>query len=265
MIRWISLLSIMLFSTAGFATEPLSAEEITKSLRRSSLVFAAPDWDGYTNTDGTGLYWEILKEVYEPLGFELRLQNMPFNRSMRLMTKYRTVDGVPGEKIDSEFQGLTYSDLPLEPEYLAIAYRKGSVPKFNEYPVLTGKRVGWRRGYNLLVDKKYGEFDLREFNRVENGLALLEAGRIDVLVDELAEIEAAAEKEGVDLSQFQIDEFVTGGYYYMVFGDSVVSQPLSDIYNIRIKELAQAGKLIPLYNKWGIDVPTPVRAIASGR
>ena len=264
MMRWFSLICAMLFCTTGFAAENSSAQDIAKSMKRKTLVFAAPAWEGYTNEDGTGLYWEIIKEVYEPLGFTVRLKNMPFNRSMKLMTNYRTVDGVPGEGIDSDYNGLTFADLPLEPEYLAIAYNKGKVAGFEEKPNLTGKVVGWRKGYNLL-DDSYGKFKVKEFFDLEKGIALLESGSIDVLVDELSEIDAVAEHEGVDLSKFETAEFVTGDYYFMVFGQTVASQPLADIYDLRIKEIALAGMLAPLYEEWEVDIPKPVQEIIDGK
>ena len=257
--KWTTVFFSLILSVSFSVHAQSPAENIAGSIKKRTLIFAAPMWEGYTHKDGTGLYWELLKEVYEPLGFTLRLKNLPWNRSMKLMSKYRTVDGVPGEGLDSDYDNLTFSKYPLEPEYLALISNKGKVKDFDEKPSLTGLVVGMRKGYNLLPEgEKYGQFILKEFINMEKGMALLESGSIDVLVDELVEIEASAEKEGVDTSQFDISEFVTGDYYYMAYGDTHISQPLADIFNIRIEELAKQDRLTSLYEKWEIDIPAPL-------
>ncbi|MGI9273863.1 MAG: substrate-binding periplasmic protein [Endozoicomonas sp.] len=260
---WIPVLCTLMLTGTAFGSKDTVAEDITSSLKRRTLTFSAPVWDGYTHKDGTGLYWEILREVYEPLGFKLRLKNMPWNRGMKLMTDYRIIDGVPGEGLASDYENLTFSQYPLEPEYLAILYRKGQVDSFLESPDLTGKVVGWRKGYNLLTNSdSYGNYLLKEFFDLKKGMSMLQSGSLEVLVDELAEIEAIAEQEQIDLEQYEIAEFVTGDYYYMAYGDTHISKPLADIFDARIEELARKGWLQEVYAKWEIDLPEPVRALS---
>ncbi len=263
--KWLTtFLCAMSLSVSGLALAANSAEDIAATIKRKTLTFAAPMWDGYTHKDGSGLYWEILEEVYAPLGFKLRLKNQPWNRSMKLMTEYRAVDGVPGEGLDSDYENLTFSKYPLEPEYLAIAYQEGTVKSFDQWPDLTGKVVGMRKGYNLIPEgDRYGDFEVKEFINLKKGMALLEIGDIDVLVDELAEIEAVAEKEEIELEQFEVAEFVTGDYYYMSYGDGHVSKPLADIFDVRIEVLAKQGRLQALYDEWNVDIPEPLMELAS--
>lgn len=121
-----------------------------------------------------------------------------------------------------------------------------------------------RKGYKLIPEgEKYGDFEVKEFINMKKGMALLEIGDIDVLVDELAEIEAVAERKEIDLEQFEVTEFVTGDYYYMVYGDGHMSRPLADIFNARIEALAKKGRLQALYNEWGVDMPEPLAELAS--
>ncbi len=263
--KWLTtFLCAMSLSVSGLALAANLAEDIAATIKRKTLTFAAPMWDGYTHKDGSGLYWEILNEVYAPLGFKLRLKNLPWNRSMKLMTEYRAVDGVPGEGLNSDYENLTFSKYPLEPEYLAIAYQEGMVKSFDQWPDLTGKVVGMRKGYKLIPEgEKYGDFEVKEFINMKKGMALLEIGDIDVLVDELAEIAAVAEREEIDLEQFEVTEFVTGDYYYMVYGDGHMSRPLADIFNARIEALAKKGRLQALYDEWEVDMPEPLVGLAS--
>ncbi|CAM3471580.1 substrate-binding periplasmic protein [Parendozoicomonas haliclonae] len=256
--KWVGVVAALLFSGQVLAESEVSLQELNEGIRKRTLSFAAPMWEGYTHKDGTGLYWEILKEVYTPLGFKVRLQNMPFNRSMKMLTKLRKIEGVPGEGHNSDFSNITYSKYPLEPEYLAIAYRKGAVASFEKTPDLTGKTVGMRKGYALLDNPVFGKFKVKEAVTLGTSLQHLVDKRVDVVVDELTELEASAEEKSIDLSQFEIAEFVTGEYYYMVYSDSPISQPLADIFDKRIEELLKSGWLDTVYEKWEVDMPEPI-------
>ena len=60
--KWLtSFLLTTSLSVSGLALAANSAEDIAATIKRKTLTFSAPMWDGYTHKDGTGLYWEILK------------------------------------------------------------------------------------------------------------------------------------------------------------------------------------------------------------
>ena len=264
--KWFSLFLFLMSSVltgVAVATESVSEVEASK-LKRKTLIFAAPMWEGYTNKNGTGLYWDILKAVYEPLGFSLQLKNISWNRSMKLMTEYRSVDGVPGEGRVTDYEHFVFGKYPLEPEYLAIAYRPGNVDSVDKWPNLVGKIVGMRSGYNLLSETdRYGEFQRYEFINLARGLKLLESGVIDVLVDEMSEIEIAAKTAKFDLSAFETMEFFTGNYRYMTFNDSPQNTPLVKIFDDRMEALAKQGELQKFYEVWGVDMPEPLIVLSN--
>ncbi|WP_067519453.1 substrate-binding periplasmic protein [Endozoicomonas ascidiicola] len=262
--KWFSLfLGLFCFSAFASASETISPDAEAAKIKRKSLNFAAPVWAGYTYNNGTGLYWDLLKEVYEPLGFTLNFKSLPWNRSMKLMTEYRTVDGVPGEGLDSDYEHLVFSKYPLEPEYLALVYSPGVVASFERYPSLSGKVVGMRAGYNLVPEgERYGEFQLKEFTSLQKGMQLLKAGAIDVLVDEFSEIDTIAGENNISLDQFEVTEFETGDYYYMSFNDSPANKPLVTIFDARMETLAKEGVLEELYAHWMVDMPEPLVALS---
>jgi len=39
------------------------------SLLAKEITVISESWDGATNHDGSGLYWDIVQKVYEPLGY----------------------------------------------------------------------------------------------------------------------------------------------------------------------------------------------------
>ncbi len=127
----------------------VQADALGDSLEQAHIrkaTFAAPAWEGYTNADGSGLYWDLLKQVYAPYGLDVKFINMPWNRANKLMTAGSMVDGVPGEIPGVE--GKLYAQLPIDIEYHGVMH--AAKTPFSGRASLTGKRVGWRHSYNLI-------------------------------------------------------------------------------------------------------------------
>lgn len=101
----------------------VQADALGDSLEQAHIrkaTFAAPAWEGYTNADGSGLYWDLLKQVYAPYGLDVKFINMPWNRANKLMTAGSMVDGVPGEIPGVE--GKLYAQLPIDIEYHGVMH-----------------------------------------------------------------------------------------------------------------------------------------------
>ena len=247
----IACFGIMLSVLAGMAN--------ANGIKVSSATFAAPEWEGYTNKDGTGLYWDVLKAVYEPEGIRLRLKNMPWARAMKLVTKYRVVDGIVGEYGDSK-ENLLFPEAPIDVEYLAVIYRQDSGIDWQGRDSLSGKTVSWRRDYDLIPESEM-DFTLKEVVRPEKAMALIEIGDIDFFIDEYDEIENMLAAEGMDESEFVIEDLPPGKDVFTGFVNHAKSQQLIDIYNRRIKELADNGELEKIYLKWEVDMPANLLAL----
>ena len=43
----------------------------------AEVVIAAEVWDAHTEADGTGLGWDVLRKVFEPVGVRLRIRPCP--------------------------------------------------------------------------------------------------------------------------------------------------------------------------------------------
>ncbi|NQY93765.1 MAG: hypothetical protein HRT43_06330, partial [Campylobacteraceae bacterium] len=80
-----NILTIFRFILYGFvfiqATQ-VYAEDI------KSISLTSKEWKGYTNKDGTGAYWEVVKAIYEPLGIKVNTKVLPWKRAeMTVLTK----------------------------------------------------------------------------------------------------------------------------------------------------------------------------------
>jgi polar amino acid transport system substrate-binding protein len=48
------------------------------------IRLASETWNDYTNADGSGLAWDVLREVFEPAGVKVKIRSVPYTRSVGL-------------------------------------------------------------------------------------------------------------------------------------------------------------------------------------
>ena len=180
-----------------------------------SVTFAAPAWEGYTNADGSGLYWDLLKQVYAPYGLDVKFINMPWNRANKLMTAGSMVDGVPGEIPGVE--GKLYAQLPIDIEYHGVMH--AAKTPFSGRASLTGKRVGWRHSYNL-IPAEQRDFTLVECVRPERCTEQVQNGELDFFLDEPDELEKQRSEAHLPADAYPIAQLPPGKESFMTFADS---------------------------------------------
>ena len=84
-----------------------------------SINIVAPEWEDYTNADGTGMYWEILQTIYSNQDIKLKPSSVSWNRALKMVTKYQIYNAIIGEYLDSE-EPLLFPKYPIDVEYLAV-------------------------------------------------------------------------------------------------------------------------------------------------
>ena len=53
----------------------------------TEIIMASEEWTNATNRDGTGLYWDIFRAVYEPVGIKTKFVIQSFDGSVSLVKK----------------------------------------------------------------------------------------------------------------------------------------------------------------------------------
>ena len=51
------------------------------------IRLASEIWEAYTEADGTGLGWDVMREVFEPAGVRLDIHSVPYTRSVGLVQR----------------------------------------------------------------------------------------------------------------------------------------------------------------------------------
>ncbi len=242
--RKMLLVLLCLLSATPVLAQGEGATEIDK------VRFLSESWEGITNTDGTGLCWELFREVYEPVGIEATFEIVPYARSVR-MVQDKQADVTVGVYKD-EFDNALFSDWHYLQDIVLVAFKKDKAAEWKGEESLSG-RIGWIRGYAfneyLKKDVKFYETDDRE-----TGLKMLELDRLDFFLDTEAELKAALEAGVIDPKDLQVETILKLNVY-LAFADTDRGRKLRKIFDDRMAELVKSGELKPLYEKWELRYP----------
>jgi len=217
-------------------------------VQAESIYMVSEEWARATNAAGTGLYWDVMREVYEPEGYNLEQEVFPYARAVN-MVKAGDADFWVGSYLDEE-------DAALYPEpqhYFDADTVKAAIPtdksdRFRGEETLAGQTVGWVRGYayDQYLDVTVNHEALSE---LDSGLRMVAAGRVDAVMDDAWEIEQAmkeADLSGEDLTLVHVLDLPL----YPAFQDTQKGRKLRDIYNERFPELVESGRIQELYDKY---------------
>jgi polar amino acid transport system substrate-binding protein len=220
----------------------------------------SPVWKGFSHEDGTGLFFEIIKTVYEPSGIRLKHENFPWKRCIR-MIREREADCVPGDFFTENERGEgIYPQYPIYMEITVAVSRKGAVADWKGQESLAGEKCLWLRGYDYQHHLK-ADADFDEIDSEENALKLIDRGRYKFFLNELSAIRYFMENNSADKSLYDIRPVIERPLY-LRFADTDKSRKLIEIYDRRVPEMAASGKMKAIFDKWDADMcPFEPRAV----
>ena len=212
----------------------------------SDIIMASEEWSNATNRDGTGLYWDILRAVYEPVGIKTRFIIQSYNGSVKLVKKNR-VDAAVGIYPD-RIHGAIFSQYPFVKDYVLVLFKKNKLNQWNGPESLQNKKVAWMKGYS------YDDFlevpvIKKEYNNRENILRHLDGDRIDFYMDTRNDMESVLNTGVVEVSRYTV-ETVLQLDRYLVFADNLKGKKLKKIFDNRFPRLVQSGEIERLFAKW---------------
>ncbi len=245
-ISGIILLFMLLFNA------PLGAEPVTH------VTMVCEEWQNYTNSDGTGAYWEIVKAVFEPLNIKVKTMVYPWKRATHMVSR-KKADAVVGDYYYPNSSDYLYPDWHISIEDPVVAlFKRGRINGWDKKGLksLVRKRVVWIRGYDfdkLFLIKLFVE--KQEVASVEQGVKVIRNDRADVFLDYEAQIRSEAKRLNMDIaSDYKIEVAKPGKKLFVAFSKSAKSPQLISIFDRRMKELAESGDIERIYKKWGLSM-----------
>ena len=212
------------------------------------VMLASEAWDDYTNADGSGLAWDVLRQVFEPVGITLQTRIEPYTRSVGLAQRGE-VDGWVGSYRD-EVKGVLYPhwNFDSDPIY-ALGLATSPIPSAE---TLGDYRLAWVRGY------KYEAYLLRvrrfdQIQRRDGILPMLQHGRVDFYIDALTEARYILSQADAP-SQFRLTHIVDLPLY-VGFADTERGRALRTVFDQRMAVLVKSGELKPIFLRWKLPYP----------
>lgn len=212
------------------------------------ITLASEEWNDYTNKDGSGLAWDVLRQVFEPAGITLQTRSEPYTRSVGLAQRGE-VDGWVGSYRD-EASGVLYPYWHFDSDHIyALGLATTPTPSL---ATLGNYRLAWVRGY------KYEEYlpNLHHFNQIERRdgiLPMLQHARADFYIDSFAEARYVL-GQAHDPSQFRLTP-IAELPLYIGFADTERGRALMAVYDQRMTALVKSGELKPIFEQWKQPYP----------
>ncbi|TFY93883.1 ABC transporter substrate-binding protein [Pseudomonas nabeulensis] len=227
-------------------TSCVSADEVP--VVPGKIMLASEAWDDYTNPDGSGLGWDVLRRVFEPASIQLQTRTVPYTRSIGLAQRGE-VDGWVGSYRD-EAKGVLYPHWNFDSDHIyALGLINTAAPTA---ATLGNYRLAWVRGY------KYEDYlpNVRRFNQIERRdgiLPMLLHARADFYIDALTEATEVL-KQADDPSQFRLTH-IAELPLYVGFADNERGRGLMAVFDQRMAALVKSGELKPIFEHWKQPYP----------
>lgn len=235
--RWLLIL-LCVGASAGWAAD---TPEVPGQIRLASEA-----WNDYTNADGSGLAWDVLREVFEPAGVKIR--SVPYTRSVGLARRGE-VDAWVGSYHD-ETEGVLYARWNYDADHIyALGLASSPEPTLK---TLGAYRLAWVRGY------KYEEYlpNIHRFNQIERRggiLPMLQHGRADFYIDALAELKYIL-GQADDPAVFKLTH-IAELPLFLGFTDNERGRALMALFDRRMESLVTSGELKPIFERWHQPYP----------
>jgi polar amino acid transport system substrate-binding protein len=207
---------------------------------------ASEEWINATNRDGTGLFWDIFRAVYEPVGIKTKFVIYSFNGSVSLVKNNR-VDAAVGI-YPAMIEGALYSHYPFVTDYVLALYKKNRIEQWNGQITLQDKKVAWIKGYSY---DKYLDVPVvkAEFDRREEILRRLAQNHVDFFMDTRNNMESVLNQGIIEVSRYTVEPVLELDRY-LVFARNIKGQKLKNVFDHRFPRLVLSGEIEKLFAKW---------------
>lgn len=244
--KW--LLGLSLLMMTGVWVQASDAYAGTSSEKPSDIVLVSEQWNGYTETDGSGLGWDLMREIFEPAGIKVALRTEPYTRAVGLVQRGEA-DAWVGA-YEHEVEGTLYPKWHYDTdEIYALGLASNPVPALK---TLGSYRLAWVRGY------EYQHYlpNVVHFNEVarrDHILPMLDHARADLYIDARPEVDFIL-GQASEPQRFRTT-YLMSIPLFLSFADNARGRFLRDVFDQRMAQLVHSGKLRPIFARWKQPYP----------
>ncbi|THB79506.1 MAG: hypothetical protein D3926_10785 [Desulfobacteraceae bacterium] len=226
--------------------------ESSKGIEQIKIV--TPEWNNQTNRDGSGLFFDILKQVFAPHDISMAFDLVPWKRAQSLVNAGSSDAMLCVWAQHAREEGQITPRYPLFIEHTAVIYKKEKIHPWNGISSLDQRSAIWLTGYDYhhfdqfknITFLRYGEVDSHDKAWLQ-----LNLGRYDVYIDALIDLDLYIRKNDVDMQLYN-KKILWAERAFVAFSPSERSKTLARIYDEQIQVLFRSGQLARIYQKWDI-------------
>ncbi|MCJ8318608.1 MAG: transporter substrate-binding domain-containing protein [Colwellia sp.] len=223
------------------------------SQAKEPVIWVTESWQNFTETDGSGLYHEIMVAVFETTDYELEVEYAPWKRSLFKV-----------ENLDADITGAMpkngrfyFSTQPIlkQPRSILFDKSKLTISSLSQLSKYVGT---WPKEYEKELFTDEIRAHISGFSTADRtgALKVLMYGRSDYYFDTRAILDLSL----IELNQkmpaqnFQIKDI---GYFelHMAFSKSAKGKKIKELFDKRIEILLVEGRLLKIYDKYHIPFP----------
>ncbi len=215
-----------------------------------TINIVTPSWKAQTNKDGTGLLFDIIRSVYEPVNIKMEYKFVPWARAEKMIQEKKADSMLCASKKEDRLT----PNYPMFVEYICALFKKENIKKWEGLKTLNGKSAIWLRGYAFPADLNMKGVKLKKWDEIDSyqeGWGLIDKGRADFFLDVLVDMEPYIKANKIDMKPYQLEMIWTSNAY-MSFAKTEKSKKLIEIYDKQIMKMFKSGELKKLYEKWDI-------------
>ena len=205
-------------------------------------------WEDYTNADGTGLAWDLVRKVFEPAGVLVKAEGMTYTRAVGLVQRGKADAWIGAYQNEVESAIFPTWHYDVDPIY-ALGLANNNAPRLDTLGVY---RLVWMRGYDY-QDQLPNVRNYTELQSKNGILNMLTSHRADFYLDaepEVKELLAKAEQPAL----YRVT-LLTSLPSYLGFVPNARGQQLADLFDRRMAELVKSGELKPIFQRWQQPYP----------
>ena len=225
---------------------PAAASEFTE------VITTSPPWDTFANKDGSGLYHEVLREVFALYGIPVRHEYATSNRAEELV-RLNSADMMTCD--DHATPPLILARYPLYTNSFYAFFNKKRIGPWQGVQSLWGKEVLTQPGYYASENFPVPVI-LREVMTGIQAVSMIVLGRADFYVDDLTLIRESLRENthAFEREDFAVEK-VGNRAYFPLFNTTERGKRIRQMYEEGLLKLFREGKLQPIYARWGYSCP----------
>ena len=234
--------------TLVVATGAESASKI-----RGNLRIITPRWEGQTNADGSGLFFDILRAVYTPEDIGLTWTFAPWKRCQAMVRAGNEDAMLCVWKAHARENHQITTKVPLFVEETCAVIKKASGIAWKGNHSLDYRRAVWLRGYDYHKSPWMSGIQLAAWHEVdshEEAWHQLNLDRFDAYIDARIDIDLYMKSDPDNAGLYRVYP-LWKQKSYVAFSDTKRSRVLIRIYNARMAALIASGELARIHAKWG--------------